>query len=64
LARGDDPEEVTRRITDYRARDKHDPEYYARHTVTKAQADLERRASAIAPSESEQAKSKGAERNH
>ena len=33
LARGDDPEEVIRRITDYRATDKHDPAYYARHTV-------------------------------
>jgi hypothetical protein len=31
LARGDDPEEVIRRITDYRATDKHDPAYYARH---------------------------------
>jgi hypothetical protein len=36
LARGDDPEEVIRRIADYRANDKHDPQYYARHTVTKA----------------------------
>src|ERR1700730_836439 len=43
LARGDDPEVVIRRIADYRADDKHDPEYYARHTVLKAQADLERR---------------------
>ena len=40
LARGDDPEEIIRRIADYRAADKHDPEYYARHTVTKAQIDL------------------------
>jgi hypothetical protein len=40
LARGDDPEEVVRRIADYRAADKHNPEYYARHTVTKAQAEL------------------------
>jgi hypothetical protein len=40
LARGDDPKEVIRRITDYRATDKHDPAYYARHTVTKAQAEL------------------------
>lgn len=40
LARGDDPEEVIRRIADYRAANKHDPEYYARHTVTKAQAQL------------------------
>jgi len=42
LARGDDPEEVIRRIADYRAANKHDPEYYARHTVTKAQIDLQR----------------------
>jgi len=40
LARGDDPEEVIRRITDYRATDKHDPGYYARHTVEKAQAEI------------------------
>jgi hypothetical protein len=40
LARGDDPEEVIRRIADYRSGDKHDPEYYARHTVAKAQAEL------------------------
>jgi RepB DNA-primase from phage plasmid len=43
LARGDDPEEVIRRITDYRADDKHDPEYYARHTVQKALAGLQQR---------------------
>lgn len=41
LARGDDPEIVIQRIADYRATDKHDPAYYARHTVTKAQADLQ-----------------------
>jgi len=40
LARGDDPEQVIRRIADYRADDKHDPDYYARHTVTKAQLQL------------------------
>ncbi|HKR31463.1 MAG TPA: DNA-primase RepB domain-containing protein [Terriglobales bacterium] len=40
LARGDDPEEIIRRIADYRSDEKHDPQYYARHTVTKAQADL------------------------
>jgi len=38
LARGDSPDEVVRRIADYRADDKADPDYYARHTVTKAQA--------------------------
>jgi hypothetical protein len=42
LARGDGPEEVMRRIADFRAADKHDPEYYARHTVTKAQRDFDR----------------------
>jgi hypothetical protein len=42
LARGDDPQEVIRRIADYRATDKHDPLYYARHTVTRAQSLLER----------------------
>ncbi|HEV2313722.1 MAG TPA: DNA-primase RepB domain-containing protein [Candidatus Acidoferrales bacterium] len=44
LARGDDPEEIIRRIADYRADEKHDPEYYARHTVAKAQADMQNRA--------------------
>lgn len=39
LARGDDPEEIVRRIADYRANDKHNPEYYARLTVSKAQAE-------------------------
>jgi len=42
LARGDDPEVVIQRIADYRSADKADPHYYARHTVTKAQADLQR----------------------
>jgi len=37
LARGDAPDEVIRRIADYRAEDKADPGYYARLTVTKAQ---------------------------
>jgi len=41
LARGDDPEVVIQRIGDYRAADKDDPQYYARHTVAKAQAQLE-----------------------
>jgi hypothetical protein len=40
LARGDDPDLVIKRIADYRANDKHDPVYYARHTVIKAQAEL------------------------
>jgi hypothetical protein len=37
LSRGDAPDDVIRRIADYRADDKADPLYYARHTVTKAQ---------------------------
>ena len=40
LARGDEPEEIIRRIADYRATDKHDPVYYARHTVMNAQLAL------------------------
>src|SRR6201988_1292065 len=44
LARGDDTEEIIRRIADFRAEDKPSPEYYARHTVSKAQADLQRHA--------------------
>jgi DNA primase RepB-like protein len=42
LARGDDPEIIIQRIADYRADQKSDPNYYARHTVTKAQAELVR----------------------
>ena len=38
LARGDSPEEVIRRIADYRADDKADPNYYACRTVQQAQA--------------------------
>jgi hypothetical protein len=41
LARGDDLEVVIQRIADYRADDKTDPNYYARYTVTKAQAALD-----------------------
>jgi hypothetical protein len=43
LARGDDPEDVIRRIADLRSEDKPDPNYYARHTVANAIADLERK---------------------
>jgi hypothetical protein len=43
LARGDHPEEVIRRVADYRAEEKQNPEYYARHTVQKARAALEQR---------------------
>lgn len=44
LARGDDPGEIVRRIADFRADGKHNPESYARRTVMNAQADLQRRA--------------------
>lgn len=47
LARGDDPEEIMRRIVHYRAGEKHDPEYYARHTVAKAQAALQTRSGIV-----------------
>jgi DNA primase RepB-like protein len=40
LARGDDPEEIIRRITDYRGNEKHSG--YARRTVEKAQTELQR----------------------
>jgi len=42
LARGDDPEVVIQRIADYRSDDKADPNYYARLTVSKAQAQMQR----------------------
>ena len=40
LARGDDPEGVIRQIAQHRAGDKSDPQYYARLTVQKAQAEV------------------------
>lgn len=54
LARGDDPEEVIRRIADYRADDKNAPEYYARHTVMKAQAELQRKVPTVEAAGTEQ----------
>jgi len=42
LGRGEDPEEVIRQIARYRASEKANPESYARLTVTKAQAELQR----------------------
>jgi hypothetical protein len=40
LARGDDPEEVIRRIAGFRGNEKSDPAYYARRTVARAQLEL------------------------
>lgn len=42
LTRGDDPEEIIRRIAQFRANEKSDPAYYARLTVTKALAEVTR----------------------
>jgi len=50
LARGDDPEDVIRQIAQHRASDKTDPQYYARHTVIKAQAQLEQERGNCGPS--------------
>jgi hypothetical protein len=36
IARGDDPQEIVRRIADYRAQDRADSQYYAQYTVKKA----------------------------
>jgi hypothetical protein len=47
LARGDDPEEVIRRIADYRADEKHPN--YAGYTVEKAQAALQGKPSSRVP---------------
>lgn len=61
LARGDDPETVIQRIADYRANDKHDPEYYARLTVQKAQTELNSR---DAPAEARRSVPTTIARNH
>jgi hypothetical protein len=58
LARGDDPDLVTRRIADYRSEDKPDPNYYARHTVLKAQAELSQQSAVERPAEVDQAQAK------
>lgn len=49
LARGDNPDEIMRRIADYRAEDKADPFYYARLTVIKAQLSMMSRDSGCVP---------------
>jgi len=53
LARGDDPEVIIQRIADYRAEDKDNPNYYARRTVTKAQADLHRGTATLGANDSQ-----------
>jgi RepB DNA-primase from phage plasmid len=59
LARGDDPEVVIQRIADYRSYDKDDADYYARHTVIKARADLERKSVSPGPLHDERAEGTG-----
>ena len=58
LARGDAPELVIQHIADYRAEDKADPNYYARHTVMKAQAELGRQSTVRRPAEGDQTQGK------
>jgi hypothetical protein len=58
LARGDDPEAVIQRIADYRSKDKADPIYYARHTVMKAQAELEPQSANERPEEGDRTQTK------
>jgi hypothetical protein len=60
LARGDAPEIVIKNIADYRSGDKHDPNYYACHTVMKAQAELQRKTVSSAPLQEE--RTEGTER--
>ena len=54
LARGDEADEVIRRIADFRSEDKPSPEYYARHTVMNAQAALLRKAASTEATFAEQ----------
>ncbi len=61
LDRGDDPETIIQRIADYRADDKHDPQYYARLTVQKAQTELNSR---DAPAEARRSVPTTIPRNH
>ena len=58
LSRGDDPEEVIRQIAQHRAHDKNDPQYYARHTVMKAQGEFLRQSPSEGPADDEHSKSK------
>jgi RepB DNA-primase from phage plasmid len=58
IARGTDPEEVVRRIAQYRNGEKHDAADYARRTVLKAQAELLGRHSVETPAETEKTESK------
>jgi hypothetical protein len=58
LARGDDPALIIERIADFRADDKNAPEYYAQHTLMKAQAELLRQKGSEESARGEQAQVK------
>jgi RepB DNA-primase from phage plasmid len=64
LARGDDPEIIIQRIADYRADEKSDPSYYARHTVTKAQAELVRQSPSGRSAEANESPGRGSRLDH
>jgi len=64
LARGDDPTIIIQRIADYRADDKADPLYYARHTVTKAQAELVRQGPTGSSAEGHEMPDRESSQNH
>jgi hypothetical protein len=64
LSRGDDPDLVAQRIADYRSDDKPDPNYYARHTVIKAQAELVRRSGIERPAENDRTQDKKIDFDH
>jgi hypothetical protein len=64
LTRGDDPDLVTQRIADYRSDDKPDPNYYAQHTVMKAQAELVRETGVKRPEEDDRTQGKKIDFDH
>jgi hypothetical protein len=64
LAHGDDPEDLIQQIAERRARDKSDPQYYARLTVTKAQAELQPQSNAEQPGEDQRTPSKAIALDH
>jgi len=64
LARGDDPEEVILQIAQHRAGDKADPQYYARLTVQKAQAEMGRAQQQNPSHEQSQSPRNGKELDH
>jgi hypothetical protein len=64
LAKGVPQDEVMRQIAAFRARDKNNPEDYARRTVEKAQSALSRSATECAPPEVDHSTNSGAKDSH